>query len=215
MAKGAATPPKELPHAVSLERFLIAATSDFGARDHVELSSHLYAAFKRWCSQKLIKPMSVSAFGRELGKTGDYEPDRVGSDSQKAWRDIRLRPRWKEIAQCATQSAPAGPPPFAALNRPKRIHAPLLVGRFLAAATKADGVSVELFSELFHVHLKWCEAVNYQPLTPLSFGKGLTKLHIDAGRVGNGRHRVRRGIRLLPIYQAAWAPAKPEYEPRQ
>ena len=102
MPRKAAAPPKELPNEVALDRFRGDAIADWGDDDAIELAAHLYAAFRHWCGKKRIAPMTPQAFGRELGKTMEYEPIRLGSERQKAWRGIRLVREWKKIAELAS-----------------------------------------------------------------------------------------------------------------
>jgi hypothetical protein len=206
-------PPKERPNEMALRHFLTAATTDVGEADHVEPSAHLYAAFTRYCSQENIKRMGASAFGRELGKTMGFEPVRMGAGRQKAWRDIRLRPRWKEIAEQAIERRaddysngrfvrPA--------SAPKKIYPLALVSRFLTGCTERDEDSAEPFAALFTVFRWWCSICGYLPLGRKKFGAMLTELRIESGRVGHGRQRVRQGIRLKTGYAAtAMSPLAP------
>jgi hypothetical protein len=198
----ATAPPKELPLDVALDRFLESATTEIGARDHVELSSHLYAAFRRWCSQKRIKAMGASAFGRELGKA-DFEATRLSSSRAKAWRGICLRPRWKKIAEEETARLKAACAPRSVpivcgrkLRKPKA-----LVRTFLTYVAKHDRISVEPTARLFEEHLRWCRYTDHCPLRRPAFGKALKAMGLEPVRLGNGRQRAWRGYRLLSDHE--------------
>jgi hypothetical protein len=194
----AAAPPKKLPNEVALERFLESATTDVGARDHIELASHLYIAFKRWCSQKHVEPMGPSAFGRAIA--AEFYPVRLGQARARAWRGIRLRPRWKKIAEEGTEwrkamNAPRSVPIVLGL---KRLQAKALVRRFLTLRGTHDRVSVEPFIRLFEEHLKWCHYTLYYPLRRSSFARALKEIGLEPVRLGHEQRRAWRGYRLNP-----------------
>ncbi len=80
--------------------------------------------------------MGPITFGRELGKTGEFEPILIGKSwgkRQRAWKDIRLRARFKQIAEDQEErSKPPAPPPLAC--RLRRMKPEFLVRRFLLAS---------------------------------------------------------------------------------
>src|SRR5262249_43844922 len=103
MGRSALRPRQKLQNEDALRRFLTAATTEVGDADHVELSSRLYIAFERYCSQERIECMKPSIFGGGLGKTMEFDPARAGSRGEKAWHGIKLRPRWKQIVDRAIE----------------------------------------------------------------------------------------------------------------
>jgi hypothetical protein len=185
MPQPALKPLKELPPSVAIERFIEEATSDYGADDHIELSSHVYAVYRHWSKVKRLAPMTRQACGRELAKR--YDRARAGNGRQRAWEGIRLDSYWSRVIE-----APRKP-----------ISSTGLVRRFLSMAAERDAVAVEPSAHIFQAFRKWCEWTQYPPLDPFSFGRELTKLRIETERYGHGGMRARRGIRLSPDYKAA------------
>ena len=146
--------------------------------------------------------MGPVTFGRELGKTMEFEPILIGKSygkRQRAWKDIRLRPRFKKIAEEAEERGkPPEPSPAACgLRRMKPLA---LVRRFLIRATLRDDGAVETFPLLFQAHLEWCQVAGRWPLSRKEFGRALTKAGVKAGRLGHGNVHVRHGVRINPAY---------------
>jgi hypothetical protein len=203
MGRRALSPPKKLKPEVALARFLECATTDVGDMGHVEPTLHLLAAFGRWCSQEHVDPMGPVTFGRELGKTGEFEPILIGESwgkRRRAWKDIRLRPRFKQIAEEAEErSKPPAPSPAA--RRLRRMKPEFLVRKFLVWSTLREEGAVETFALLFQAHLEWCKVFERWPLSCKEFGRALTKNGVKAGRLGHGNVHVRHDIRINPAYR--------------
>jgi hypothetical protein len=196
MGRRALKPPKELLPDEVLQAFLSAATTRRSG--YAELSAHLYAAFEHWCGEEGIKPAEAMVFGRKIGKTKKFESARVGAAGQKAWRGVRLKPKWKKIAEMATERRRKS-----TYGRSNGIAPKLLASRFLIAATEPETSALEPFSHLFAAFREWCTWMQAKPLGRKSFGEALTKLRITPGRMGHGGQKARRGIRLQPAFKAA------------
>jgi len=216
MGRPAVRPLKQLSPAMAVERFLLETTEVHGEIGHVETSEDLHAAFLKWCSKRRVKPISGSAFGRELAKNEDFEATGETWPRQRAWKNIRLRQCWKTVAIEAVQKRKeaASAKPLLINGRFKPLPPEALVRRFLVSMTVRDGVSVLSFSCLYELHRKWCGWCAYWPVSPVIFAKMLTKLGIEPVRIGKVRQRMRRGCRLMTVEEHNARRENPYWRPQ-
>ncbi len=216
MGRPAIRPPKQLSKQVAMRRFLESATTDVGARDHIEPFAHIHAAFERWCSKQQVAPMGKITFARELGNAINYEegdwdfrPWRVGSSQIRSWKGIKLRPIWKRFAEWQEEQREAEakkPSVPTVILGPKRRPPRALVRRFLANSGIDDKDSVEPFTRLFDEFTKWCQYTGHWPLGRIAFAMKLRKAGLEPVMLGHKNQRAWRGFHIFTAQerQARW-----------